>query len=118
MSIKRPTQGLNEQIHSGAEAAYAALRAGFVASNQMQGDSTPHCRRRKVRLAPFPPGGENYAHSLAPPLPTGTASLTFLRGTLFDLAEKKTGRGRSKRKERFSAELAQSASSLTVRGLF
>ena len=27
-------------------------------------------RRRKVRYAPFPPDGENYARSLAPPLPT------------------------------------------------
>ena len=28
-------------------------------------------RRRKVRLAPFPPGGETCARSLAPPLQTG-----------------------------------------------
>ena len=27
-------------------------------------------RRRKVRSSPFPPCGENCAHSLAPPLPT------------------------------------------------
>ena len=29
---------------------------------------TPPRRRRKVRSAPFPPSGENYARSLAPPL--------------------------------------------------
>ena len=32
-------------------------------------------RRRKVRLAPFPPDGENCARSLAPPLQTGPATL-------------------------------------------
>ena len=32
-------------------------------------------RRRKVRLSPFPPGGENCARSLAPPLPGEPASL-------------------------------------------
>ena len=34
-------------------------------------------RRRKVRLSPFPPGGENCARSLAPPLPGEPASLGF-----------------------------------------
>ena len=34
-------------------------------------------RRRKVRLAPFPPDGENCARSLAPPLQTGPAALGF-----------------------------------------
>ena len=35
-----------------------------------KGRPSPRRRRRKVRLAPFPPEGENYARSLAPPLPT------------------------------------------------
>ena len=34
-------------------------------------------RRRKVRFVPFPPCGENCTRSLAPPLPTKTASLGF-----------------------------------------
>ena len=34
---------------------------------------TPPRRRRKVRSAPFPPGGENCARSLAPPLQTEPA---------------------------------------------
>ena len=34
-------------------------------------------RRCKVRLTPFPPGGETCARSLAPPLPTEPASLGF-----------------------------------------
>ena len=35
-------------------------------------------RRRKVRFVPFPPCGENYTRSLAPPLPT---KFSILRGT-------------------------------------
>ena len=35
----------------------------------------PGPRRRKVRLAPLPPGGESCARSLAPPLQTRPASL-------------------------------------------
>ena len=31
---------------------------------------SPCARRRKVRSSPFPPSGENCAHSLAPPFPT------------------------------------------------
>ena len=34
-------------------------------------------RRRKVRLSPFPPDGENCARSLAPPLPGEPALLGF-----------------------------------------
>src|SRR5699024_7776627 len=34
-------------------------------------------RRRKVRFPPFPPGGESYVRSLAPPLPTKPAALGF-----------------------------------------
>ena len=34
-------------------------------------------RRRKVRLSPFPPGGENCARSPAPPLPGEPAALGF-----------------------------------------
>ena len=34
-------------------------------------------RRRKVRLSPFPPDGENCARSLAPPLPGEPAALGF-----------------------------------------
>ena len=34
-------------------------------------------RRRKVRLSPFPPDGENYDRSLAPPLPGEPAVLGF-----------------------------------------
>ena len=34
-------------------------------------------RRRKVRLSPFPPSGENCVRSLAPPLPGEPASLVF-----------------------------------------
>ena len=47
-------------------------------------------RRSKVRLPPFPPDGKNYGRSLAPPLPTQTASLglcgdpTAAKGGQFD----------------------------------
>ena len=34
-------------------------------------------RRRKVHSTPFPPGGENCARSLAPPLPGEPTSLGF-----------------------------------------
>ena len=51
-----------------------------IRADTAQGICIPHCRCRKVRLTPFPPCGENYARSLAPPPPTGTASLAFLRG--------------------------------------
>ena len=51
---------------------------GFAPTRR--GESAPHCRCRKVRLTPFPPCGENCARFLAPSLPTGTASLAFLRG--------------------------------------
>ena len=34
-------------------------------------------RRRKVRLSPFPPNGENCARSLSPPLPGEPAALGF-----------------------------------------
>ena len=37
--------------------------------NSEEHDEQPS-RRRKVRLSPFPPSGENSARSLAPPLPT------------------------------------------------
>ena len=38
-------------------------------------------RRRKVRLSPFPPGGENCDRFLAPPLPGEPASLGFAGST-------------------------------------
>ena len=38
-------------------------------------------RRRKVRLSPFPPDGENCDHSLAPPLPGEPAALSFAGST-------------------------------------
>ena len=41
--------------------------------------------RRKVRFASVPPGGETWARSLASPLPTQTALLTFARGPCVDL---------------------------------
>ena len=41
------------------------------------------CRRRKVRSPPFPPGGENFVHFLAPPLPTKTALRLGFRGGPF-----------------------------------
>ena len=37
----------------------------------------PAARRRKVRLSPFPPDGENCDRSLAPPLPGEPAALGF-----------------------------------------
>ena len=43
--------------------------------------SAPPHRRRKVRLSPFPPDGENCARSLAPPLPTRPAAAGLGRGT-------------------------------------
>lgn len=42
----------------------------------------PCARRRKVRLSPFPPGGENCARSLARPLPTRPADAGLLWGPL------------------------------------
>ena len=38
-------------------------------------------RRRKVRLSPFPPDGENCDRSLAPPLPGEPAALSFAGST-------------------------------------
>ena len=64
-------------------------------------ECTPHCRRRKVRLTPFPPDGENCARSLAPPLPTGTAPLGSCGGPVWR-PKKRTGRARSKRKNAFA----------------
>ena len=55
---------------SGCALAGAGLAAAMAA-----GQCTPHCRRRKVRSAPFPPGGENCARSLAPPLSTARGAV-------------------------------------------
>ena len=49
-------------------------------------------RRRKVRLSPFPPDGENYARSLAPPLPGEPAALGFA-GSTGEINQNATGDG-------------------------
>ena len=81
-------------------------------------ECTPHCRRRKVRLTPFPPDGENCARSLAPPLPTGTAPLGSCGGPVWR-PKKRTGRARSKRKnardEMASVEVRQVSARGVVR---
>ena len=49
-------------------------------------------RRRKVRLSPFPPDGENCARSLAPPLPGEPAALGFA-GSTGEINQNATGDG-------------------------
>ena len=44
---------------------------------------TAAARRRKVRLPPFPPDGENCARFLAPPFQRKPASLGFALGAAF-----------------------------------
>ena len=60
------------------------LRQGFVLRTKRlyAPFGAPH-RRRKVRLSPFPPDGENCARSLAPPLPTRPAAAGLGRGPLY-----------------------------------
>ena len=53
----------------------------FCTEDTFVGSYTPQThRRRKVRFVSFPPYGENCTRSLAPPLPTKTASLGFRGG--------------------------------------
>ena len=63
-------------------AAKPPFRQGFVLRTKRlyAPFGAPH-RRRKVRLSPFPPDGENCARSLAPPLPTRPAAAGLGRGT-------------------------------------
>ena len=79
-------------------------RRGAGTTPALPAECTPHCRRRKVRLTPFPPDGENCARSLAPPLPTGTAPLGSCGGPIWR-PKKRTGRARSKRKNAFAVGL-------------
>ena len=51
-------------------------------------------RRRKVHSTPFPPGGENCARSLAPPLPGEPTSLGFAWRYERDYPKRHRGRGR------------------------
>ena len=53
--------------------------------NARGGKAAPPPRRRKVRLTPFPPDGENCVRSLAPTLPTRPAPL----GSCGDPGEKR-----------------------------
>ena len=59
---------------------------------------TPHCRRRKVRSAPFPPA----AKTAPAPLRLLSPPRGARRGP-FGLAKRETGRARSKRKDRLDA---------------
>ena len=68
-------------------AAISALRAAALRRLRSETRLRAQCgrrvtlpmaaRRRKVRLSPFPPGGENCARSLVPPFPGEPASLGF-----------------------------------------
>ena len=49
-------------------------------------------RRRKVRLSPFPPSGENCDRFLAPPLPGEPAALGFA-GSTGEINQNATGDG-------------------------
>ena len=54
--------------------AYAAIPITGAAAARPEAPGWPGPRRRKVRLALFPPDGETFARSLAPPLPTEPAA--------------------------------------------
>ena len=56
--------------------SFAAAPLAVVGMRQAHGTRLLP-RRRKVRSTSFPPDGENYVRSLAPPLPTEPASLGF-----------------------------------------
>ena len=53
------------------------IRRGNFAACGRRVTLPPAARRRKVRLSPFPPDGENCDRSLAPPLPGEPAALGF-----------------------------------------
>ena len=64
----------------GPDALIGPLRcfsAGYFAACRRRVPLPMAARRRKVRLSPFPPNGENCARSLAPPLPSEPAVLGF-----------------------------------------
>lgn len=50
-------------------------------------------RRRKVHSTPFPPDGENYVRSLAPPLPTADASPVCGGGLVWTPGRARTASG-------------------------
>ena len=56
------------------------IRRGNFAACGRRVTLPPAARRRKVRLSPFPPDGENCDRSLAPPLPGEPAALGFCAG--------------------------------------
>ena len=67
------------------------LQGGFAACGRRVTLPTA-ARRRKVHSTPFPPGGENCARSLAPPLPGEPTSLGFAGRYERDYPKRRRGR--------------------------
>ena len=65
-------------------------RRGWISRHTAPRLSLP-LRRRKVRLSPFPPDGENCARFLAPPLQRKPTSLGFALGAAFGGLYKRAG---------------------------
>ena len=112
----------------------AATGDSAPAGGRFHGGCAPHCRRRKVRSAPFPPAAKTAPAPFAPPFPTRPASLGS-RGDPNRSCRKENGphpqgvrrirkrqsrqrlrSGRSKRKERLAPNLHVRASWLKYGG--
>src|SRR5699024_3151852 len=85
--MSRSDRGDRERRHGeavtdeGAGFGLRSLYAGDFAACGRRVTLPMAARRRKVRLSPFPPSGENCDRFLAPPLPGEPAALGFAGST-------------------------------------
>ena len=72
--LRRGPRWDGHAVPDGRAAALCSLILTAGAGGRPEAPGWPGPRRRKVRLALFPPEGETFARSLAPPLPTEPAA--------------------------------------------